>query len=96
MKSSSPLPIMLLLLVGWAVCDPEAVLDSITNLKRQFRRSVTQRYGRQAVEELAREVKNEAKLMKIPEKIAADVIEEHKEEIIERLGNQYARDLLDD
>ena len=96
MKWSSSLAIMLLLLVGWTICDPEAVFDFITALQRQFRRSVTQRYGKRAVEELERKLKTEARRMNIPEEIATDVIAEHKEEIIARLGNQYVRDLLDD
>ena len=86
---------IVLLLAGWAISDPQTALEFIAALQRQFRRSVAQRCGTQAVEELAQALKAEAKRMKIPQDIAEDVIAEHKEEIIERLGVQRMHDLLD-
>lgn len=85
-----------MLLVGWTVTYPETALELISTLRRRFRRSVIERTGNQAVQELAQELKAEARRMDIPEAIAEELIEEHRQEIIERLGNQYARDLLED
>lgn len=87
---------IMLLGFGWTICDPESVLDIITAVQRQFRRSVTQKYGKKTLEELARVLKTKARQMNIPEEIAAEVISEHQEEIIERLGNRYVQELLDD
>lgn len=90
------LSITIMLLVGWAITFPEAALDIIANLRRQFRRSVIERTGNQAVQELAAQLKAEARWMNIPQAIAEEVIEENKEEIIERLGNKYTREILED
>lgn len=90
------LTITIMFLVGWAVTYPEAALEWITAMRRQFRQSVIQRVGNQAVQELAAQIKAEARRMDIPEEIVEELIEDHKPEIIERLGNRYARDLLRD
>jgi capsid protein len=83
-------------LVGWAVTYPKSTLEWIIALRRQFHQTVVQRYGNHAVQELAAQLKAEARRMNIPEAIAEEVIEENKEEIIERLGNRFAQELLDD
>jgi capsid protein len=96
MNLSAALAVTTMLLGGWVVTYPESALDIISTLRRQFRRSVIERTGNQVVEELAQKLKAEARRMNIPQAVAEEVIEECKEEIIESLGNQYARDLLDD
>lgn len=96
MNFSFYLTITILLLVGWTITYPEAALELISTLRHQFRRYVIERIGNQAVQELAQELKAEARRMDIPEAIAEKLIEEHRQEIIERLGNQYTRQLLEE
>ena len=83
-------------LVAWVITCPEAAMNLIAGMRRQIRQSLIQRYGNQALQDLAAQLKDEARRMSIPEAIAEEVIEVHKQEIVERLGSGYARELLDD
>lgn len=67
----------------------------LSKLRSQFHRKVIQRVGDQITQELARQLRTEAKQMSIPTEIADQLIEEEKQEIIDRLGNKYAGEMLD-
>ena len=87
---------IVLLVMAWAMANPQDALDFVADLRHQFRQNTIQRIGNQAVQELARQLRAEARQMGIPTAIADQVIEEHKQEIIERLGRKYLRELIDD
>ena len=87
---------IVLLVMAWAIANPQDALDLVARLRRQFYQSTFQRAGNQAVQELAQQLRAEARQMGIPTKIASQVIEEHKQEIVERLGRKYLRELIDD
>ena len=84
------------LFIAWIMAYPQETLDLVAELRRQFRRKVIQRAGNQAVQELARQLRAEARRMGIPTALADQVIEEERQEIIDQLGSKYAREMLDD
>ena len=87
---------IVLLFIAWVMADPQDALDLVADLRCQFRRYITQRAGNQAVQELARQLRAEARRRGIPTAIVEQVIEEERQEIIHRLGSKYAREMLDD
>ena len=87
---------IVLLFIAWVMAYPQEALDLVAELRRRFRRKVIQRAGNQAVQELARQLRAEARRMGIPTAIVEQVIEEERQEIIHRLGSKYAREMLDD
>ena len=87
---------IVLLCITWIMAFPQEILNAVAELRRQFRRKVIQRAGNQAVQELARQLRAEARQRGIPTALADQVIEEERQEIIEQLGSRYARKLLDD
>ena len=87
---------LLILGVLLVVSNPGAALEWVISVRRQFRQSVKERAGNQIAQELATQLRAEAKDMGIPETVADEVIAEHKQEILDRLGGQYARNLFDD
>ena len=87
---------IVLLIVAWILVCPQGALDLVTDLQRQFRRYITQRAGTQAVQELAQQLRAESKQIGIPTEIADKLIEEKRQEIINRLGSNYANKVLDD
>ena len=87
---------IVLLCITWILAFPREILNAVAELRRQFRRKVIQRTGNQAVQELARQLRAEARRMGIPTAIADQVIEEERQEIIDQLGSKYAREILDD
>ena len=87
---------IILFIIAWSVTYPQDALEVIAGLLRQFRKNIIQRIGDQAAQELAQQLRAEARQMGIPTKIANQVIEEHKQEIVDRLGEKYARELMAD
>jgi capsid protein len=87
---------IVLLCIAWIMAYPQETVDMVAGLRRQFRQKVIQRTGNQAVQELARQLRAEARRMGIPTAIADQVIEEERQEIIDQLGSKYAREILDD
>ena len=87
---------IVLLAIAWVMANPQDALDLVADLRRQFRRYTIQRTGNQAVQELAQQLRAEARQMGIPPAIADQVIEEERQKIIHRLGSKYARETLDD
>ena len=87
---------IVLLCIVWVMAFPQEILNAVAELQRQFRRKVIQRAGNRAVQELARQLRAEARQRGIPTALADQVIEEERQEIIEQLGSRYARKLLDD
>jgi len=87
---------IVLLVMAWAMANPQDALDFVADLRRQFRQNTIQRIGNQAVQELAQQLRAEARQMGIPTAIADQVIEEERQKIIHRLGSKYAREILDD
>jgi DNA-binding GntR family transcriptional regulator len=84
-----------LLVIAWAITNPEDALDLITNLRSQFHRNIIQRVGNQATQELAQQLRTEARQIGIPTKVADQIIDEENEMITKRLGSKYTRELLD-
>ncbi len=87
---------IVLLVIAWAMANPQEALDFVADLRCQFRRYTIQRAGNQAIQELAEQLRAEAKRIGYSNRIADQVIEEEKQEIIDRLGSKYVGEMLDD
>ena len=96
MKIGACLVILFMQLIFWVITNPGSALDFIKVLQRQFRQIIAQRTGDQIYQELAHQLRVEARELGISEDITGEVLEEHREEIIEHLGTKCARNLLND
>ena len=57
---------IVLLVMAWAMANPQEALDFVADLRRQFRRYTIQRVGNQAFQELAEQLRAEAKQIGYP------------------------------
>lgn len=86
----------ILLVIAWAISNPDDALAVILALRRQFRQSIHQRAGKQAAQELAQKLRIEARQMGIHPIIVDEVIRDNQKVIIDRLGYKYLREWIDD
>ena len=96
MTWSASISIFLILLVAWVFTFPLDAVRLIVEIKRQFRQSLIEKYGKKEAKKLAQQLIRKARQQDIPVSIAKEIILKHQEEIIHRLGNHIMEDLLND
>ena len=57
---------IVLLVMAWAMANPQEALDFVADLRCQFRRYTIQRVGNQAIQELAEQLRAEARQIGYP------------------------------
>lgn len=87
---------IVLLFIAWTMAFLQEARDLVNEFRHQFRLYVIQRVGNLAVQELTQQLRAEVEQVAIPSEITDQIIEEERQVIIDRIGNKYAREILDD
>jgi len=86
--------VVLPLILVWSFVYPDAALALLAELQRQLRQHIIRREGNRAAQTLARKLRIWAAKRRLDADLVEDVINTHKQEIIEGLGSRYANEIL--
>jgi hypothetical protein len=81
-------------LTSWAFVFPEQALALLAELKRQQRLRVIHRTGMEAAKDVKRNLHHYASQHGIEKELVEEVLAEHHDLIVDRLGEKYAREIL--
>ena len=73
---------------------PQEAISIVAELKRQLRLRVIRRTGTNGAKELADRLQRYASDSGIPSELVEEVLAEHHDKIVERLGKRYADEIL--
>lgn len=88
------LVMLVFFLFAWATFFPDEAEQLIEDLKERQRQRIVQKAGKHYVVELRQKLHRYADKKGIEPELVQEVIDNHREEIIARLGEKYADSLL--
>jgi hypothetical protein len=80
--------------VAWATLFPQEAMAVIAEFKRQLRLRVIRRSGTEGAKQLALALHQFAREQGIEAEIVDEVLAEHHDRIVERVGRHYADEIL--
>ena len=78
----------------WCVTYPGQVLGLIHQLKMRLRQYIVQREGQRGWSQLARNFREKTAKAGYSSELVNEILEDHRETIVEKLGNQWADEIL--
>ena len=86
--------IFLIASISWAYLFPEQALAALAELKRQIRLRIIHRAGMEATKQVAKNLRRYAFENGIECDLVEEVLAEHQDMIVERVGRKYADEVL--